>query len=80
MWILECLIMLMAMFIPMPFNSEYFKIGANPFLMLLITLLYVLYMFFVLIAGIKTIFFNRMHNDIFEFFVVYFSNFIALFS
>jgi hypothetical protein len=72
--------MLMAMFIPMPFNSEYFKIGANPFLMLLITLLYVLYMFFVLIAGIKTIFFNRMHNDIFEFFVVYFSNFIALFS
>ncbi len=79
MWILECLIMLMAMFIPMPFNSEYFKIGANPFLALLITCLYVLYVAFVLIAGIKTIFINRMHNDIFEFFVVYFSNFIALF-
>ena len=74
--------MLMAMFIPTAFiaDSEFFKIGSNPFLGLLITLLNFLYMALALIAGIKTIFFNRMHNDIFEFFVVYFSNFIALFS
>ncbi len=70
--------MLMAMFIPSTFIVEFMK--SHPWPGLLLTLLYFLYMALALIAGLQTIFFNRMHNGIFEFFVVYFSNFIALFS